>query len=534
MVLNSRQTNKSKREKELIERLLATKDLESWQRIALELDELLGNEEWKKDASDEQRFIEWANVLRNSIDDVQEIRYILQSGLLRNRGGIGDLKMYTRCYIGTKYVYNEYIDTVLESLQRIFTAPQEQLSRTAKIEFFNDMRQSFGCTALLLQGGANFGLIHLGVVKTLFEQNLLPKVISGSSVGAMIAAYVCVHTDEELLEKLKPESINLQAFTNKDPSGSFMRKVNRFLEKGYLLDVKVIEDCVRENVGSMTFLQAYNRTGRILNITVASSHKHSVPSLLNYLTAPDVLIWSAACASAASTGIYSTVQLLAMPSDGSVRHWVSYKSGEGMRFFDTRYELDSPETRLAELFNVNHFISSQANIFMAPFVPKDLTRVLGPYKRGKRTVSSTLLNFFSAELNHRLHQLAQFNILPDFLRPVFHISTNNDLPIVAPLNSQDYYTIFSNPTFKSLEYWILKGEQSTWPLLSVIRNRVAIEIALDKHLSTLREESLKMAGSDAQEFLMMYHGHPMAGMNMSKESEENVRKSYKQHRRSIG
>jgi hypothetical protein len=42
------------------------------------------------------------------------------------------------------------------------------------------------------------GLYHLGVVKTLNEQGLLPRVICGSSVGALIASLVCVHTDEEL------------------------------------------------------------------------------------------------------------------------------------------------------------------------------------------------------------------------------------------------------------------------------------------------------------------------------------------------
>ena len=53
-------------------------------------------------------------------------------------------------------------------------------------------------------------MTHTGVVKTLFEMNLLPKVITGSSGGSIIAAAVCVYTDEELPKKLfSPENLHL-------------------------------------------------------------------------------------------------------------------------------------------------------------------------------------------------------------------------------------------------------------------------------------------------------------------------------------
>lgn len=42
------------------------------------------------------------------------------------------------------------------------------------------------------------GLYHIGVVKALFEQDLLPRIISGTAVGALIAALICIHTDDEL------------------------------------------------------------------------------------------------------------------------------------------------------------------------------------------------------------------------------------------------------------------------------------------------------------------------------------------------
>jgi TAG lipase/lysophosphatidylethanolamine acyltransferase len=62
------------------------------------------------------------------------------------------------------------------------------------------------------------------------------------------------------------------------------------LNEGYFLDVNVLEECVQANVGDLTFEEAYNRTKRVLNITVATTDSSGVPNLLNYLTAPNVVI----------------------------------------------------------------------------------------------------------------------------------------------------------------------------------------------------------------------------------------------------
>jgi predicted acylesterase/phospholipase RssA len=45
--------------------------------------------------------------------------------------------------------------------------------------------------------------------------------------------------------------------------------------------------------GSMTFREAYERTGRALNVSVIPHDQHSPTKLLNHLTAPDCVIWSA-------------------------------------------------------------------------------------------------------------------------------------------------------------------------------------------------------------------------------------------------
>lgn len=177
------------------------------------------------------------------------------------------------------------------------------MSNQVKLDFVHDTRQAFGRSTLVLQGGAIFGLCHLGVVKALFLRGLLPRIITGTATGALIAALVAIHKEEELPAVLKGDGIDLSAFSTKGKDASdadakqsystrwetLLRRVKRFYREGYFLDVKVLEECVRANVGDLTFEEAYVRSKRVLNITVATAGQAGVPTLLNYLTTPNVV-----------------------------------------------------------------------------------------------------------------------------------------------------------------------------------------------------------------------------------------------------
>ena len=62
--------------------------------------------------------------------------------------------------------------------------------------------------------------------------------------------------------------------------------------------------------------QAFDRTGRIVNITVAPQNRTDPPRLLNYLTAPHVLVWSAAVCSSSVPGVFEPSYLLVKDADG--------------------------------------------------------------------------------------------------------------------------------------------------------------------------------------------------------------------------
>ena len=73
------------------------------------------------------------------------------------------------------------------------------MSIEAKLEFFAETRHSYGRTALMLSGGAHFGKFHFGLLKALYEQDLMPRIICGSSIGSILAAIIATKPYEEMI-----------------------------------------------------------------------------------------------------------------------------------------------------------------------------------------------------------------------------------------------------------------------------------------------------------------------------------------------
>jgi TAG lipase/steryl ester hydrolase/phospholipase A2/LPA acyltransferase len=74
------------------------------------------------------------------------------------------------------------------------------MSKQEKIEMFVHMRQSYGRSALMLSGGGGIGIYHIGVLKTLFDADLLPRIVSGSSAGSWFSG---LNNTEGLLFSLR-------------------------------------------------------------------------------------------------------------------------------------------------------------------------------------------------------------------------------------------------------------------------------------------------------------------------------------------
>jgi len=71
------------------------------------------------------------------------------------------------------------------------------------------------------------------------------------------------------------------------------------------------------------------------------------------------------------------------------------------------------------------------------------------------------------------------------------------------IHLKDTYTIFSNPTYASLNYWMLKGEQATWPVLANLKSRLKVEFALDEAMNKLKAKLAKESLERRQKELQM-------------------------------
>lgn len=67
------------------------------------------------------------------------------------------------------------------------------------------------------------GMYHWGVIKCLFEENLLPPVVCGSSIGALFAALLGIHSDSQLSAMFDDrEAIDISAFEHLGEEHSWM------------------------------------------------------------------------------------------------------------------------------------------------------------------------------------------------------------------------------------------------------------------------------------------------------------------------
>jgi TAG lipase/lysophosphatidylethanolamine acyltransferase len=227
-----------------------------------------------------------------------------------------------------------------------------------------------------------------------------------------------------------------------------------------------------------------------LNITIATAGKTGTPNLLNYLTTPNVLIWSAAAASNASSAstLSSPVTIYCKDETGSIVPWPHTKEAIFQPWRHVTYnDGESPLSRIAELFNVNHFIVSQARPYLIPFLRSELN-LLDRHQTGWSNLTRSLTRFALVELRHRLRQLDYIGFLPGSLSRLLIDETipGPNLTLVPDLSFNDLAKLFQQPTRARVADWTLKGERGVWPAISALKVREAIEIELDRGYQLVR------------------------------------------------
>lgn len=472
---------------------------QEWLAAATRLDDITDAEQWK---STRESVLYEYSLVESSTKAMREARlsqdwahllYLIRTTWVRNRGGMGNVNLYRHSYVGTKHIIEDYVEESSRSLQEL--VHNSDLDDTYLLGMLTQTRKNIGRTALVLSGGGTFGLFHIGILVTLFEQDLLPRVISGSSAGAIVAAILCSrhkHEIRSLVDDILVKDFNIfKDDWEKSEGENLLIKISRFFKNGTWFDNKNLVNTMINFLGNLTFREAYNRTGKILNVTVSPASVHEQPRLLNNLTAPNVLIWSAVCASCSLPGIFPSSPLYEKdPKTGEKKKWNS----SSVKFVDGSVDNDLPIAKLSEMFNVDHIIACQVNIHVFPFLKLSVSCVGGEiedeFSARFKMALGKVYRYMASEVIHALEIATEIGVGTNVLtklRSVLSQQYSGDITILPELSSLlRFNQLLSNPTQEFLLREATNGARACWPKLSIIKNHCGQEFELDKMINYLK------------------------------------------------
>ncbi|XP_073014601.1 triacylglycerol lipase SDP1 [Primulina eburnea] len=414
----------------------------------------------------------------------RDIIFCMRADLVRNLGNMCNPELH-KGRLQVPKLIKEYIDEVTTQLRMVCDFDSEEILLEEKLAFMHETRHAFGRTALLLSGGASLGAFHVGVVKTLVEHKLLPRIIAGSSVGSIMCSVVATRSWPELQSFFEDSWHSIQFF---DHMGGIFTVFKRVMTRGAVHEIRQLQMMLRNLTNNLTFQEAYDMTGRILGITVCSARKHEPPRCLNYLTSPHVVIWSAVTASCAFPGLFEAQELMAKDRTGEiVPYHPPFHLGpedpsvsSARRWRDGSLEIDLPMIQLKELFNVNHFIVSQANPHIVPLLRlKEIVRAYGG------NFAAKLAQLAEMEVKHRCNQILELGFPLGGLAKLFAQDWEGDVTIVMPATLAQLSKIIQNPSYTELQKAAYQGRRCTWEKLSAIKANCGIELALDECVAVL-------------------------------------------------
>ena len=469
---------------------------DEWQAAAHRLDEYLGNDEWKQ--SDPYSYYNHQTVKRvtaqladlhrkasaesfklrddaGGVSALDELKSLLESCIKNNFVGVENSRLYSETYIGTKDLIQTFVDQVEQSLR--FVLDCERISDSDKVSFFRHLELNYGRAALCLSGGATFAYYHFGVIKALLDAGELPDIITGTSGGALVAALVATRTDEELKQLLVPALAHRIRACHE----GFTTWARRWWRTGARFDsLDWALQCSWFSRGSLTFREAYERTGRILNVSCVPSDPHSPTILNNHITSPDCVIWSAVLASAAVPGILNPIVLMRKTKDGTL---VPYSFGN--KWKDGSLRTDIPLKALNIHFNVNFSIVSQVNphINLFFFSPRGSPGRPVTHRKGRGWrggfLGSTIETSVKLDLQKYLKILRHLELLPRIYgqdwSELWLQRFSGTVTIWPKTVISDFWNILSDPSPQRLDRMLIVGQRSCWPQIRFISNRMKIE-----------------------------------------------------------
>ena len=485
----------SRRLKNLQKQMEQAGSYQEWSEAAQQHDEISGRKRWR--GVDKTNQYDYAQI-RLRLDklrylrarqDYQGLLFTLNEGIHGNLGGMGRHSLYSRAKFGTKTLIEQYIDEIDDSLQFLAELDTKAITTQQKLDFFYRANICFGRSALMLSGGGVLGFYHMGVVKTLLNEDLLPRVISGSSAGSLVAAVIGTHTEEELEYFYDPANVVSEA----EQEASALSKM--FFGANPRIDVGDLEKMVARMVPDLTFEEAYEKTGRQISITIAPAELHQQSRLLNAITSPNVYVRAAVMASCAVPGVFPPVMLMAKNQHGDPQPYLPTR-----KWVDGSIADDLPAKRLQRLYSTNHFIVSMVNPIAIPFLNKDgersaLGAALGTLGIG---VGREILNFYRGIVQKRGDSWPRVNMLISSIHGLIDQQYSGDINIVPNFSWYNPAKLISHLSEKDLLALMEGGEHSTYPAVEAVRICTRISRTLEEILNRFEQGDLRPGVSEYQ------------------------------------
>jgi predicted acylesterase/phospholipase RssA len=463
---------------------------DDWLLAARAHDALTGKAEWRQEEPSE--LYDHAQI-RYRLDRLKKFRkrqdwqgllYALNEGIHGNMGGMGKSVLYRQAKSGTKVLVEQYIQEIDDALRLLAELPEEIIPTQQKLDFFYRSNVCYGRSALMLSGGGVLGFLHVGVVSELLRHGLLPRVISGSSAGSIVAAALAAYTDEEMAEL---DLIGLLESGEEEGRGVIRQFVSLL---GSRLTAEDTEQLISATIPDLTFAEAYAKTGRQVSITVAPAEPHQRSRLLNAVSSPNVYLRSAAMASCAIPGVFPAVMLQAKNEKGEAQPYLPAR-----RWVDGSVADDLPAKRLSRLFSTNHYIVSMVNPIARAFLPRD--ERVGPLRQAATSlgmgIGREVLNFYRGVAKRYGDNWPKFNMMMHSVHALLDQEYSGDINIVPKFRFQNPLNLISQPTEAELRQLVKEGERATYSRIEPIRRCTQISRTLEEILHRFEYGDLRPA-----------------------------------------
>lgn len=440
---------------------------EEWKEAAQAYDARNGLERWKQyekstryDYASIRRRLEQMEVFREA-EDNHGLLFTLNEGIHGNLGGMGRSSLYQKAKFGTKQLIVDYIEEVGSALDHLSQPNLKGVTKAEQLDFFHRASICFGRSALMMSGAGTFLFYHVGVLKALWEQDLLPEVISGSSGGALVAAVLGTRSPEQMGEIFSPEFINLEADLK-----SLLTKFLPLKKEPEDINQHELESIVTKLIPDVTFEEAYKLSGLQINVSITAAEAHQKSRLMNAVTSPNVMVREAVIASCCLPGIFTPITLAAKNVHGERVPYLPSR-----KWVDGSLSDDLPMKRLSRLYGVNHFIVSQTNPIALPFVSAEKANsgVISTISQtGMRTIKDWGLAAGHLLQRPLKNESYLSKLLNGYISVVSQTYTGdiNILPSSRFLNPTKLVAARTNEEISEL---IKEGEKSTWPHIERIR-----------------------------------------------------------------